>query len=230
MMTPQDIRDKTFEKAIFGGYDMGSVDDFLDKVAGDLAGAQKENMILKAKMKVLVDKIEEYRSNEDALNRALLSAQKLSVQIEAEARHKAEVVVAEANTKANSIVGGIAAQRASEENRLNDARQTTATFIGSVRQLCDAQLKRLDSISMNYTSIPDARTAQPAVASSAVASEDIDDTVRSIEDSVARIQAEPTPSIDFGGIDAAPTGDDVPAPQPDTTDDDTQLFMFNKRG
>ena len=118
MMTPQDIRDKTFEKAVFGGYDMGSVDDFLDKVAGDLAAAQKETMILKAKMKVLVDKIEEYRYNEDALNRALLSAQKLSVQIEAEARHKADVVVAEANTKAQSIVGGIAGARAAEEARL----------------------------------------------------------------------------------------------------------------
>lgn len=42
MITPQDIRDKTFEKAIFGGYDMGSVDDFLDKVAGDLAASQKK--------------------------------------------------------------------------------------------------------------------------------------------------------------------------------------------
>jgi len=231
MMTPQDIRDKTFEKAIFGGYDMGTVDDFLDKVAGDLAASQKETMILKAKMKVLVDKIEEYRSNEDALNRALLSAQKLSVQIEAEARHKADVVVAEANTKAQSIVGGIAAQRAAEEARLADAKQTTATFIGTVRQMCDTQMKHLDSLSMNYTAaIPDVRAAQPAVASAPAAQSSIDDTVKSIEDSVARIQAEPSPSIDFGAVDAVPATDDVPSPGPDTTEDDTQLFMFNKRG
>ena len=80
-MTPQDIKEKTFEKALVGGYDMGSVDDFLEKVAADLTASQKEISVLKAKMKVLVDKIEEYRANEDALNRALLSAQKLSVQI-----------------------------------------------------------------------------------------------------------------------------------------------------
>ena len=30
MMTPQDIMDKTFEKAVFGGYDMAAVDDFLN--------------------------------------------------------------------------------------------------------------------------------------------------------------------------------------------------------
>jgi hypothetical protein len=130
-----------------------------------------------------------------------------------------------------SIVGGIAAQRAAEEARLADAKQTTATFIGSVRQMCDTQMKHLDSLSMNYTAaIPDVRAAQPAVASAPAAPKSIDDTVKSIEDSVARIQAEPSPSIDFGAVDAVPAADDVPSPGPDTTEDDTQLFMFNKRG
>ena len=239
MMTPQDIRDKTFEKAVFGGYDMGSVDDFLDKVAGDLAAAQKETMILKAKMKVLVDKIEEYRSNEDALNRALLSAQKLSVQIEAEARHKADVVVAEANTKAQSIVGGIAGARAAEEARLGEARSSTANFIGSVRQLCDTQLKHLDAIANNYSDArPGARAPQPVMAAAAAPAapaetRSIDDTVRSIEDSVARIQAEPAPSIDLdeiGDLDKS-AGESAPASRPDSdSDDDTQLFMFRKNG
>ena len=41
-MTPQDIKEKTFEKALVGGYDMGSVDDFLEKVAADLTASQKD--------------------------------------------------------------------------------------------------------------------------------------------------------------------------------------------
>ena len=232
MITPQDIRDKTFEKAIFGGYDMGSVDDFLDKVAGDLAASQKEILVLKAKMKVLVDKIEEYRSNEDALNMALLSAQKLSVQIEAEARHRADVVVAEANTKAQSIVGGIAARRAEEEDRLADAQQSSTRFISSVRQLCEQQVKHLDALSGNFAAaIPQTRKEQPSVAPAAEA-RSIDATVRSIEDSVARIQAEPAPSIEIDEIDGSdePAVEDAPASRPDTDDDDTQLFMFRKNG
>ena len=233
MITPQDIRDKTFEKAIFGGYDMGSVDDFLDKVAGDLAASQKEILVLKAKMKVLVDKIEEYRSNEDALNMALLSAQKLSVQIEAEARHKADVVVAEANTKAQSVLGGIAARREEEESRLSDAQRATTHFIGSVRQLCEQQVKHLDVLSgVCSVGIPSSRAAVPAV-ESAAAPASIDDTVRSIEDSVARIQAEPAPSIDLDEIwdlDKS-AGESAPASRPDSdSDDDTQLFMFRKNG
>ena len=30
MITPQDIKEKTFEKALFGGYDMAAVDSFLE--------------------------------------------------------------------------------------------------------------------------------------------------------------------------------------------------------
>ena len=64
MITPQDIREKTFEKAMFGGYDMGGIDEFLEELANDVAALQKENAVLKGKMKVLVDKVEEYRKNE----------------------------------------------------------------------------------------------------------------------------------------------------------------------
>jgi DivIVA domain-containing protein len=62
MITPQSIREKTFEKAVFGGYDMSSVDDFLENVASDFAALQKDAAVLKGKMKVLVEKIEEYRA------------------------------------------------------------------------------------------------------------------------------------------------------------------------
>ena len=106
-MTPQDIREKIFEKAVFGGYDMGSVDDFMEEMASELEAAQRESATLKAKMKVLVDKIEEYRASEDAMRMTLLSAQKLSSQIEAEARARADKVVAEAQATAARSLDGL---------------------------------------------------------------------------------------------------------------------------
>ena len=82
MITAQDIREKGFEKSRLGGYDMAAVDEFLEEIADDITASQKENAVLKSKMKVRVDKIEEYRANEEALNMAVLSAQKLAVQSE----------------------------------------------------------------------------------------------------------------------------------------------------
>ena len=64
MLTVQEIQTPEFEKAVFGGYDQKAVDDFMETVAADFASLQKENAALKSKMKVLVDKIEEYRSVE----------------------------------------------------------------------------------------------------------------------------------------------------------------------
>ena len=78
MITAQDIREKTFEKSRMNGYDMASVDDFLEEIAEDISSAQKENAVLKSKMKVLVDKIEEYRANEEALISSASSSRKSS--------------------------------------------------------------------------------------------------------------------------------------------------------
>ena len=36
MITAQDIREKSFEKAVFGGYDMAMVDEFMEEIANDL--------------------------------------------------------------------------------------------------------------------------------------------------------------------------------------------------
>ena len=75
MLTPQELTGKVFEKALFGGYDMGSVEEFIEAIAKDYTDLYKENAALKSKMKVLVDKVEEYRSTEDAMRMALLTAQ-----------------------------------------------------------------------------------------------------------------------------------------------------------
>ena len=64
MFTPQEIQEQTFSKAVFRGYDMQQVDDFLEPLTEDYITLYKENSVLKAKMKILVEKLEEYRAQE----------------------------------------------------------------------------------------------------------------------------------------------------------------------
>ena len=144
MTTPQEIREKSFDKArsMFGGYDMATIDEYLDELANDFEAMQKENLVLKSKMKVLVDKIEEYRTNESALNQAILSAQKLSVQIENDARTRSANIVAEAA----ALLGNIDDRIAQEESRLQAAKLSSAKFFDSARELCQKQLQTLDTL------------------------------------------------------------------------------------
>ncbi|MGI5978187.1 MAG: DivIVA domain-containing protein, partial [Oscillospiraceae bacterium] len=179
MLTPQNFREKTFDKAIFGGYDMAAVDDFLDEAANDYSAIAKENMVLKSKMKVLVDKIEEYRTTEDTMRQTLLSAQKLAAQIEADARAKANEIIESAKAESERITRESYAQRSTEEARLLEAKRESTKYIENMRALCSRQLDFLDSL--QSLKLEDMQTAQPEKA------KQFDETVRSIESSVEKL-------------------------------------------
>lgn len=212
MITAQDIREKTFEKSRIGGYDMASVDDFLEELADDVTAYQKENAVLKSKMKVLVDKIEEYRANEEALNMAVLSAQKLAVQIENDARTRSAAMIEEAEQQVKARVGSIEAETEKQEKRLADAKAATEKFFEAARALCNTQLRNLDAISSGMTA------AQPAAAP-ASESADVDSAVRSIEESVSKLRPEPPVKMDLSSAMK-------PAAKPKKNFDSTQTFTL----
>ena len=193
MITAQDIREKTFEKARMGGYDMASVDDFLEVLADEIAAAQKENAVLKSKMKVLVDKIEEYRANEEAVNRSIVSAQKLAGQIEAEARQRASATIADAEAKAQAVIGSIDQERVSYEQRLADAKAAKSKFIADAKALVQAQLDKLSAI--------DAGSVAKAVAESG---DRVADAGQSIEDKASRLEADSAFDLDLSMLKETP--------------------------
>ena len=167
-MTPQDIREKTFEKAMFGGYDMAAVQNYQEEVAAELANAQKEIAVLKGKMKVLVDKIEEYRASEDAMRLAILSAQKVGKQIEDDAKASADKILSEAKSTSDRILGGLQHETANEEAKLLAAKTSCAKFLEDVRNLCMNQLEYLDKIA-GSKAVAAQPAAQPASVSAAPA-------------------------------------------------------------
>lgn len=184
MLTPQNFKEKTFERAVFGGYDMGAVDDFLEEAANDYAAVAKENMVLKSKMKVLVDKIEEYRATEDSMRLTLLSAQKLCSQMEQETKEKAETILAEARLEAEQITREAHNQRISEEARFLEAKKESTKYIENMRLACAKQLEFLEQLNGFKIDLPVAEPApRPARGG------DVEDAVRSIENSVSRLDA-----------------------------------------
>ena len=88
MLTPQEVSERAFPKASFGGYNMTQVDEFLDVLTEDYSAQYSENAVLKSKMKVLADKVEEYRSTEESMRKALLTAQRLADDMVREAEAK----------------------------------------------------------------------------------------------------------------------------------------------
>lgn len=235
MITPQDIKEKTFEKAVFGGYDMASVDNFLEELSNDLALLQKENATLKGKMKVLVDKIEEYRNNEDAIRMAVVSAQRLGNMIEEESRAKAAAAVAEAEAEATRITKEAQLEVEMEKARLDEAKKASAQFVENMELLCTRQMSFLEKVSeMDFVKEYQAARIVDVVPEELPASEvnEIHETVKSIEETVAKAASVPEEDIrpnfqPAAAIDELPTKPFSFVTDPDDDLEKTEQFSFD---
>lgn len=146
MLTPQEVSNRAFSKAAFGGYNMAMVDEFLDELTDDYTALYKENAALKAKMKILVDKVEEYRATEDSMRAALLAAQKMASTMVEEAEAKKAHLIANAEAEARNKIGALQEELLFEQKRLNTAKAATADFISKSRDICEAQIKLLEQL------------------------------------------------------------------------------------
>ena len=216
MLTPQELREKTFEKAMFGGYDMAGVDDFLDLISGDYEALHKENAVLRSKMKVLVEKIEEYRATEDGMRRAILAAQKMSEEQLAETQKNCAAMLREAEDKAAQIIRDAQTEAAVEEARYLEAKKSSAQYIERMRLLCSKQLDFFDGLSEAAPKV--VSTPAPEKKPTAAQEAGWDSTVRSIEDSVAKLADAPE-------LDVRPAVERT-APA-DSTDEPTRMFDFD---
>lgn len=105
-MNPQEISSKKFSKSA-AGYKPEEVEEYLRDVAIAYAKAVKEKEEDELKIVKLVEKINEYRNDEDAIRDALLIAQKQGNRVIAEAKAEAERIVAEAQAKRDSLLADI---------------------------------------------------------------------------------------------------------------------------
>ena len=162
MMTPQEVANCTFAKSMVGGYNMASVDDFLDRLTEDYSALYKENTALKAKLKMTVDKMAEYKESEDAIRSTLLAAQKMSTAMISEAEQKRDALIGNATSAAKNRIAELQQQIAEAEHKLESVRfqvdkeretkrkrlvlgqEQLRAFIREVRAVCNEELAQLE--------------------------------------------------------------------------------------
>ncbi len=146
MLTPQQIEQISFNRATFGGYDMQDVDAILEPLTEDYITLYKENALLKSKMKVLVSKLEEYRSNEDSMKDAIVNAQKTCDLMVKDAEAKCTQMLQDANAAAAENAKNADMLIAAENARVEEARQTASKRIDELKEQITACLKALERI------------------------------------------------------------------------------------
>ncbi|MCL2367980.1 MAG: DivIVA domain-containing protein, partial [Oscillospiraceae bacterium] len=200
-----------FEKALVGGYEMSVVDDFLEQITNDYGTIYKENAILKSKLKILVEKVEEYRSTEDSMRMALVTAQKMSNEILAEAKQKGAEIVSAANEQAQRRSVELKQQLAVEEARLMAAEQKTSQFAGGILDLIAGERAFLEQLG-ELVIEPPTVTAAPVVSVAPMAqpSSSLDQMGSSVEaylaEEVSRMTAEPQMAVPIQPVHQALAG------------------------
>ncbi len=146
MFTPQQIEEVSFKKATFGGYDMQTVDDFLEPLTQDYITLYKENALLKSKMRVLVTKLEEYRENEANMKDAMVNAQKTCDMMVKEAERKCAQMLRDASQAATENAKNASALIADEQARVEEARRLAAAKISELQIQMNNCIDQLESI------------------------------------------------------------------------------------
>ena len=220
MMTPQEVANCTFAKAVMGGYNMASVDDFLDKLTEDYSALYKENSTLKGKLKTLAEKLEEYRQVEDAMRSTLLAAQKMASSMVAEAEAKRDALIADSAGAAKKRLEEIQQEVAQEEERLAAKRRETdgliaqedrrlaaaqeglRGFIQSVQEVCQGQLallERLPELPAQPEPAPAPAPADAAQEEQDAMDSEVEKNIQDVLDSFARESAQPEEDDPFAG-------------------------------
>ena len=200
MLTPQEVSEHAFSKAGFGGYNMAMVDEFLDLLTADYTSLYNENAVLKSKMKVLADKVEEYRSTEEAMRKALLTAQRLADDMVKEAEAKKASLLREAESDAQRRIDQLHQEIQTEELRLSAAQQATAEYVSKVRAIHQQGLAQLDGLS--------SLVAPAAAAKSGLDTDPVSVAAMEIEDTIQKLMAEEMPQSPAPQPQADPENDD----------------------
>ena len=146
MLTPQEVASHAFAKATLGGYNMAMVDEFLDQLTEDYTALYNDNAILKNKLKVLSETVEEYRATDNAMRKTLLAAQQMADSIVSEAEKRKSQLVKDAEADADARIAELETAIATEEYRLKQAQQATAAYAQKLKALHDEEVEFLSKL------------------------------------------------------------------------------------
>ena len=175
MFTPQEVSEKTFPKSssFSSGYDLAAVDEFLDTLTEDYTALYKENAALKAKLKILAEKLEEYRATEDTMRSMLLAAQKMAASMTDEAKEKSEKLLAEARSQREQILeeaqnAAAVANRDFQQKteaarqKLSAAEEAMKDYVAKSLALCRTQMQFLEQLPHSDLPAQESAEAQEA--------------------------------------------------------------------
>jgi cell division initiation protein len=142
-ITPLDIQQQQFKGKMFGGLDQEDVDAFLQSVAAEMEGLVRENNELKEQQARQSRELLDSAEKEKELREVMLAAQRITEDMKSNARKEADLIISEAELKAERIVADSERQLADLKTRIEEVRRQKVQFEMSLKALLDSFARQL---------------------------------------------------------------------------------------
>lgn len=144
MLTIEEIKNIKFRKSNIGGYKAEDVDIFIDKVEESFRKLEDERENLQEKLKILADKVCEYRETEESIKTTLLNAQKTADASLKEAKLEADRIIKQANDKYKEIVEKAERDILDQKTQLANIKQNIRDFRNNILNMYKEHIKQVN--------------------------------------------------------------------------------------
>lgn len=141
-ITPLDIRQINFPKG-FRGYPPREVDAFLETLAEEVEEVLRENVTLRERLEAQTQTISELKRAEGALTDTLIMAQKAIENMKATAQKEGELIIRQAEIRAEEVTQGAVRQVTQLQGELFNLRKQRDLFVEKLRSLVQGFEKTL---------------------------------------------------------------------------------------
>ena len=142
-ITPLDIQQQQF-KVRFRGFDIREVDRFLEQVAEALTSLQNDNNNLREEIRRLKLESQAYKEREETFKRAMLNSQKVLEQMKDNARKSAEIIIADAEVKAEKILNRAHNRLSQIHEDISELKRQRMQIEVQIRSVIEAHSKLLE--------------------------------------------------------------------------------------
>ncbi len=142
-ITSSDIHKQQF-RVRFRGFDVREVDRFLEQVSETLASLHNENTQIKEELRRLKMETQGYKEREETFKRAMLNSQNVLEQMKDNARKSAEIIIADAEVKAEKILNRAHNRLAQLHEDIGELKRQRMQIEVQIRAILDAHTKLLE--------------------------------------------------------------------------------------
>jgi cell division initiation protein len=147
-LTPLDIRKHRFSTRV-RGLDAAEVEAFLRLIAEDYEDMLRDNETLRGRVQQLTAQVEDLAENEKLLKKTIVTAQQLSDDLKKTATRESEVLVSEAEVKAEKILAASHRRAAKLAQDIREMKLLRSRLGTSIRATIETHLGLLEGLSQD---------------------------------------------------------------------------------